>query len=174
MTQSAEKRHRKAYIKYHGIVCSMLGYDPTIKTVVVEPVRVPKVNLGDRLAQYNLNKKTMANKKEMRLSDADDALQDQKNQIRKENLKKRASSVRPPGQQEYRKSLVPDEYNCKRYVQQRIQLNLTGGSDMDPLKVLSVYRKIQPCPLRSTIKKLKMSQAQRKDKDSSDYNAKEP
>jgi hypothetical protein len=29
---------------------------------------------------------------------------------------------------------------------------------MDPLKVLTMYRQMQPCPLRSTIKKLKMNQ----------------
>ena len=29
---------------------------------------------------------------------------------------------------------------------------------MDPLKVLTMYRQMQPCPLRTTIKKLKMNQ----------------
>ena len=88
--------------------------------------------------------------------DADNQLSDLRAEIRKKELKERASSVRPPKQGEYKASLVPEGYNCRKYVQARIQDSSTQGNAMDPNKILSVYRQIQPCPLRSQIKKIKM------------------
>lgn len=77
-------------------------------------------------------------------------------------LKNRKSSVRPPSHTVKPKllNLKGDHpYDCKQFVRNRIlsaaSHNAATSAESDPDMMLSVYRDMQPCPLRSTIKQCK-------------------
>ena len=89
----------------------------------------------------------------------EDSMRDFNARQRQKALKNRKSSVRPPSHKV--KPLLLNKsgersYDCKQFVRNRIlsAASQASGED-DPDMMLSVYRDMQPCPLRSTLKQCK-------------------